>query len=168
MWGNFVKFIHDISDWLEAIGFITAIITVVKVFFLDKQVKRLREKHLFQVRVEEHLDDLKKSSKNISNNLDDYARKTKDLRLEISQCLQHCISLGRKVESGQLQNLKPVIKRAKRIQKASYNEKSKYWVIGLFQRSPITETDIDDIYMLLNSLITETEHFNKDLKKAIK
>ncbi|MDI1254541.1 MAG: hypothetical protein PSV16_00445 [Flavobacterium sp.] len=168
MWENFVKFIHDISDWLEAIGFITAIITVVKVFLLDNQVRRLKEKHLFQVRIEEHLDDLKKSSKNISNNLDDFPRKTKDLRREISQCLQHCLSLSKKVESGQLQNLKPVIKRAKRIQRAAYKEKSRFWMISIFQRAPIIEVDIEEIYMLLNSLITETEHFNKDLKKSIK
>lgn len=168
MWDSFVQFIHDISDWLEAIGFITAIITVIKVFILDKQVKRLKEKHLFQVRVEEHLEDLKKSSKSISNNLNDFPRKTSYLRHEISQCLQHCLSLGNKVESGQLQNLKPVIKLAKKIQKAAYKDKSKYWIISLFQRAPITEINIEEIYILLNSLITETEHFNKDLKKSIK
>lgn len=67
MWVKLVQFIHDISDWLEALGFIVGIITVIKVFFLNRDIKTLQEKHLFQVLVDDYIIELKRSSKKISS-----------------------------------------------------------------------------------------------------
>ena len=69
MWETLKTFIHEISDWLEALGFIAGTVTLVKVFLINKDVNRIQEKHLFQVRVDEHIIDLKKNSKKISVHL---------------------------------------------------------------------------------------------------
>lgn len=169
MWDKFVQFIHNISDWLEALGFIAGLVTVVKVFFLNRDVKKLHVKHLFQVRVDEHLDDLKRSSKKISNHLNNFQANLKDIKLEVSKCVEHCNSIRKKVASNDLSNLKPLIKKMKKMRDNKIDNNSK---LTLFQKifglKAITENEVDEVYTQLNSLITEIEHFNNDLKKTIK
>lgn len=169
MWDKFAQFIQDISDWLEALGFIAGVVTVVKVFCLNRDVKKLNVKHLFQVRVDEHLDDLKRSSKKISNHLNNFRANLKDIKLEVSKCVEHCNSIRKKVSSNDLSNLKPLIKKMKKMRDNKIDINSK---LTFFQKlsgqKAITENEVDEVYTQLNSLITEIEHFNNDLKKTIK
>jgi len=169
MWDKFVSFIHDISDWLEAIGFIVGIVTVVKVFFLNKDVKKLHTKHLFQVRVDEHIKDLKSSSSKLSRHLVNFQANLKDIRFEVSKCIEHCNSIQKKVASNDLGNLKPLIKKMKKLRDNKIDNNNNLSAIQkFFGQKAITETEVDEVYTQLNSLITEIEHFNNDLKRTIK
>jgi len=169
MWNSFKTFIHDISDWLEAFGFIIGIVTVIKVFFINKDVKKIQEKHLFLVRVDEHLLDIKKSSKTISNLLSNFKGNIKDIKLELSRCIEYCKSLKKKVRKNELTNLSPLIKSMTKIKSNSIdlNATPNVWQ-RITSQNPIQESQIDDVYILMNALITELENLNNDLNKAIK
>ena len=169
MWETFKQFIHDISDYLEALGFIAGIVTVIKVFFINSDVKKIQEKHLFQVRVNDHLKDLKNSSKVISNLITDFKGNIKEIKLDVSNCIQHCRSLGKKIPKDELKNLEPLIKSMTKIKDNKiYINTLPNFVERLLGRKPIKEEEIDTIYTQITSLITELEHHTKDLKKSIK
>jgi hypothetical protein len=169
MWDKFVAFIHDISDWFEAIGFLVGIVTVIKVFFLNRDVKKLHTKHLFQVRVDEHIKDLKSSSRKISRHLNNFQANLKEIRLEVSKCVEHCNSIKKKVASKDLSNLKPLIKKMKKLRDNKIDSNNNLTAIQkLFRQKAIEETEVDEVYTQINSLITEIEHFNNDLKRTIK
>lgn len=169
MWETFKQFIHDISDWLEALGFIVGTITVIKVFFINRDVRKIQEKHLFQVRVDDHLKDLKSSSKIISNLITDFKGNIKEIKLEVSNCIEHCRSLRKKIPKDELKNLEPLIKNMTKIKnnKIDINTLPTFFD-QIFGRKPIIEDEIDAVYTQITSLITELEHHNKDLKKSIK
>lgn len=169
MWDKFVTLIHDISDWLEALGFIAGIVTVVKVFFINKDVKKLQTKHLFQVRVDEHIMDLKTSSKKISKQLNNFQANLREIKIEISKCIEHCNSIRNKVASNDLANLKPLIKKMKKLRDNNVISDNDLNIIQkFFGIKAVSEADVDDVYRQLSSLITEIEHFNNDLKRTIK
>jgi len=169
MWAKFVTFIHDISDWLEALGFIAGIITVVKVFFLNNDVKKLQTKHLFQVRVDEHVKDLKTSSRKISKLLGNFQINLREIKIEIAKCIEYCNSIKKKVSTKDLDNLLPLIKKMKKLIKNKIDNNARVTKFQVFFRfKAISESEVDEVYQLLSSLITEIENFNNDLKKAIK
>lgn len=169
MWESFKTFIHDISDWLEAIGFIVGIVTVIKVFFINKDVKKAEDKHLFQVRVDEHLQDIKNSSKTLSNLLSNFKGNIKDIKLELSKCTEYCKSLQRKVGKNDLKNLSPLINSMTKIKDNSIdlNTNLNIWQ-KLTRQNSIQESQIDNVYILMNALITELENLNNDINKSIK
>ena len=169
MWESFKAFIHDISDWLEAVGFVIALVTVIKVFFINKDVRKIQEKHLFQVRVDEHLLDIKNSSKTISNLLSNFKGNIKEIKLELTKCIEYCKSLKKKVKRDELTNLSPLIKSMTKIKVNSIdlNTKLNVWQ-RITRQNPIRESQIDDVYLLMNALITELENLNNDINKSIK
>ena len=169
MWDNFVKFIHNISDWLEALGFIAGIVTVIKVFLINRDVKKLQEKHLFQVRVDEHIEDLRKSSRKISSYLNSFQTNSRDFKLEVSKCIEHCSSIQKKVSVNDLSNLTPLIRMMKKLRNGRFEQNlSSSWFRNMLTKNAVTQIEVDDAYTRLNSLITEIEHFNNDLKRTIK
>jgi hypothetical protein len=169
MWVKFVQFVHNISDWLEALGFLIGLITIIKVFFLNRDVKILYSKHLFQVRVNDHINDLKLSSRKISSLLSNFSINIREIKLEVSKCIEHCNSIKKKVGVKDLTNLKPLIKRmGKLLRNKIENNSSLTKLQKLLRQKPIRENEVDEIYIQLNALITEIEHLKTDLKKAIK
>ena len=169
MWDKFVTFIHDISDWLEALGFIAGIVTVIKVFFINCDVKQLQTKHLFQVRVDEHITDLKTSSKKISRHLSNFQVNLKEIKIEISKCVEHCNSIRKKVASNDLTNLKPLIKKMKKLRDNKVESDNDLNLIQKFLGlKAVTEAEVDDVYRQLSSLITDIEHFNNYRKRTLK
>lgn len=169
MWETFKQFIHDISDWLEALGFIAGIVTVIKVFFINSDVKKIQEKHLFQVRIDDHLKDLKNSSKVISNLLPNFKGNINEIKREFSNCIEHCRSLRKKIQKNELKNLEPLIKSMLKIKdnKIDINTLPNFFE-SLLGREPIKEGEVDTVYTQITSLITELENHNKDLKKSIR
>jgi hypothetical protein len=169
MWVKLVQFIHDISDWLEALGFIIGFITILKVWFLNRDVKELHSKHLFQVRVNDHISELKLSSRKISSLLSNFSFNMREIKLEVSKCIEHCNSIKKKVGVQDLTNLKPLIKRMRTFRDnkiENFSGLTKFQ--KLLRQKPISENEVDEIYMQLTSLITEIEHLKTDLKKSIK
>lgn len=163
------NFIHAAADWLEAIGFITGIITVIKVFYINSEVKEIKEKHLFQVRVDDHLSDLKNTSKILSGLLTDFKANIKEIKLEVSNCIEHCRSLQKKLPQNTLSNISPLIRLMLKVKNNNLDiSKPPTRLERFFGKQPIQQKEVDQIYTLINSLITELTHYNKDLKKAIK
>lgn len=169
MWEPLKTFIHNISDWLEAFGFMIAILTVTKVFFINRDVKQIQLKHLFQLRVDDHLSDIKNSSKIISNLLTNFKGNIKEIKLELSKCMEYCKSLKKKVKKEELTNLSPLIKSMTKITVNSIelNSKRNVWQ-RITRQNPIKESQIDNVYLLMNALITELENLNDDKKRSIK
>lgn len=163
------SFLSVAANWLEAIGFLIALFTAVKVFFLNKEVKRINAKHLFAVRIGDHLSEYKKTSKQIAIFLGDYSQNTKDLRLEVSKCLGNSLSLKKKVDKSELTSLQNLIDLSEKIKSKKHDSITTLkWYDKMLQRKPLTENDIDEYYESLAFLITEIEQLNKDNKKSIK
>lgn len=166
---KFNLFLNTLANWLEVIGFLIAGFTALKVFFLNREVKKINAKHLFAVRVSEHLSDYKKTSKQIALLLGTYRQNAKEIRLEVSKCLGNSLSLKKKVDNSDLTALQPHIELSKRIISKKHDSVTTLTIIDkIFGVKPLVEKDIDEYYESLTLLITETEHLDKDNKKSIK
>jgi hypothetical protein len=169
MWLTINDLVSKMANWLELVGFLLAAFTAIKVFFLNKAIKRLNARHLFSVRVEEHLFEFKKTSKKISTHLADFSQNTNDIRIEITKCLGNCSSLKKKVENSELEALKQLIITSKKIKsKKTITTHNFRWLDKLFDKSPLTEADVIKFYETLTLLITEIEQLDKDIKKSLK
>jgi hypothetical protein len=157
------------SNWFEVIGFAITSFMAFKLFFLNDEIKRLNSRHLFAVRVDEHLTEFKKTSRKIANQLGDFPQNSKEIRLEISKCLGNCLSLKKKVENSELSTLKQLTNNSKKI---IANKHDSFLTLKFYDkilgRKPLRESDIDEYYEILTLLITEIEHLDKDIKKTIK
>lgn len=161
--------LDTIANWLEVIGFLIAAFTAFKVFFLNREVKKINAKHLFAVRVAEHLGDYKKTSKQIALFLGNYRQNTRELRLEVSKCLGNSLSLKKKVDNSDLTALQNHIELSKSIISKKHDSITTLTVIDkIWGVKPLVEKDIDEYYESLTLLITEIEQLDKDNKKSIK
>lgn len=169
MWTKINDTVNLIANWLELFGFLVVVFTAIKVFFLNKDVKKLNARHLFSVRVDEHLADFKKTSKKVSGYLSNFAQNSGDIRIEITRCLGNCNSLKKKVQNSELTTLGQMIIISKRIKsKKSLDTSIFKWFKELFGIRPLSEPDIIEFYETLTLLITEIEQLDKDIKKSLK
>jgi hypothetical protein len=157
-----------IAKWLECLGFLVTIFTLIKVIFLDKRVEKLQAQHLFQVRINDHLKELKSTSINTANLLDQILPNIKEIRIEVNQCRINCMSLKKKTDGEKLISLKKLIKISNSIIKNKIEVgKIPNWWEMLWGHRPVQERDVDEFYETLTSLIAEIEQLNKDLRKSI-
>ena len=166
--GNIDHIVDKIAKWLEVFGFLLSGFTFIKVVFLNKEVKKLNARHLFDVRVDEHLADFKKTSRKIASLLGNYLQNIKELRLEISKSLANCLSLRKKVDKSELETLTALIRHTRKI---IANKNDNYSTINcfgkFFGKRPLLEKDIDEYYQTLALLITEIENLYKDNKNKL-
>lgn len=169
MWNIIIKILPDLANWLEVIGFAIIIVTAIKVFLINKDVKKLNSKHLFQTRIEGHIKDLKKTSTNFSKLLGDYKSNIKEIRIEVSMCHINCLSIRKKVNKSDLICLSSTIDSANCIMNKKVRiNKNRNRIILLKKHKYLDDSDIDSFYINLTSLITELEHLIKDNKKILK
>lgn len=167
-WDSINSFLNICANWFEVFGFILMIITTIKVFFINKELKKLNSKHLLKERIKEHLKDLRSSSRNISSLLGNFNSNINLLRIEISKCSAYCSSLEKKTEKGQLPTLAILHKTAKRIKKNRHNSYASInSVTKILGTKPVSEADIDFFYETLSQLISELSQFEKDNNKSI-
>lgn len=169
MWDTINNFVSTIANWLELFGFIVVVVTAIKVFLLNKDVKKLNARHLFAVRVDEHLAEFKKTSKKVSTYLADFTQNTNEIRIEITKCLGNCNSLKKKVENSELASLNQIIIISKRIKsKKTANSSSFKWLNDLQGKRPLSEPNVIEFYETLTLLIMEIQQLDKDIKKGLK
>lgn len=168
LWVAINEVIAFLANWFEVIGFLVAVITAIKVFFISKEVKKLSAKHLFASRIDEHLVDFKKTSKFIAGKVGDYRANLILIKNEISQCLANCRSLKKKVHKSESATLLLLIRISKKITRNKHNTTSTLsWFDKVMRRKPVQEVEIIFYYQTLTMLIKEIEHLNKDIKKSL-
>jgi hypothetical protein len=167
MWKIINKNISDIANWLELIGFIATVFITIKVWFINRDVAKIKARHLLQVRLDQHIKDLKNSSKKIIELTSSFQTNTKQIKTEISICLEHCESLRKKTEKSDLRNLRPLIKKMKKVKRTKINLRDKKWYHIAFFNNTMMEEDVTNVYMDLTALLTEIDNFNRDQTKGI-
>lgn len=165
MWDKINDLVVFLANWLELIGFILVLFTSIKVFFINKDVKKIKARHLLNVRINEHLLSLKKTSHIIATLLVSFNVNEKNIKIEISNCLANCLSLKKKVGKTDLSSLKKLIRYSEKILRYNKEIFVVKWIKEIIKVKGLQESDIDNYYETLTLLIGEIEHFNKDLKK---
>jgi hypothetical protein len=169
MWKIINDTIAFLANWFEVIGFIIGIFVAIKVYFINREIKSLNKRHLYHQRIDEHLTELKTYSRNLADLIPNYKDNIKDIRLVAATCRVNCLSLRKKVEKRELQNLTSVINSSKNITSNKLDiSKEPNFLQTFLKLIPISENQLDNYYEALASLISEIEHLNQDIKKTLK
>lgn len=171
MYQTIKTFVDDIANWLEFIGFIIAIFTAIKVFFLDKRIVTFNKKHLFNVRSQAHINDLKDISKDISSLISDFSNKKTELKIQVKKSEEVAKSIKKKLPKQDIQNTKSLIKEALKIERSTENLENLNKLEKLFnriiRRDEFTESIMNNYYVKLSGLITSLEELKKDYAKSL-
>lgn len=171
MWKEINDVLAVCANWFEAIGFIIAIFTAIKVYFLNKSIGKFNRKHLFRVRSEEHIVKLKEIASKMASYLSDFSENRMQLREQLKKSEEIIKSIKKKVSSSEAEELKNVIKEAKKIQKLpdSIDNLPKYkkWYYKLSNRDDFSEEITSQYYIKLTGLITYLEELKQDNENSL-
>lgn len=171
MYQTIKTFVDDIANWLESLGFLLAMFTAIKVFILDDRLITFNKRHLFQVRSQEHISDLKEISKKISGLISDFSSNKTELKMQLKKSEEVAKSIKKKLMKKDMENTISLIKEAKKIEKLPESiEKLNFIKKTYFKavkREEFNESVMNNYYVKLSGLITSLEELNKDNAKTL-
>lgn len=148
-----------VSDWVGIIGLIIGTFgllitfrTFWKVRTVQSAIEEMKTKHLFQVRLPDHLKELSTLRGFVLRSW--RSNKTVDVIQDISRVKSICENIQKHSDQEHLKNLQPLFDFTLRIQ-----ERERHLVSG---------GEVEDFYKKLTNLINEIQQFLQDQEMAIR
>ena len=155
--------IDCIANWSSIIGLVISLATLIYAFFIDKKVKLIKRKVLFNTRVEPLLKDLGDFSNNIKNLYGDFDNNKKELKVEIVKCKVHLESILSKIPNENQSEFKLQIKQLKKIQKSTLGDRPENYKKRWLKKNTIFKSK-DDIWEIYVGLIESVNRLNNLIK----
>lgn len=166
MYRELKEIVDNCANWFEAIGFLLAIFTAVKVFIIDQSIFEFNKKHLFQVRSEEHISRLKEIASKMVLHLSNFTDEKMQLREQLKKSEEIAKSIKKKVIKKDAETLQKIINEAKKVQKLPDSISNLPTLKKIYHKIINTEEFSEAIagqyYIKLTGLITYLEELKKD------
>lgn len=159
--------LSTIADILGVVGFALTCFTAFKVFFLNRDIKVLSNKYLFSQRIDEHLDDFKKSADQVFPLLTNPSKNIQLIRIIVVECLASCKSLEKKILRSEVRSLVPLLDLSEQIVHRRFSNRKQTQFFKILAIKPTTDDDIEEYYLCLIRLINDIENLNKDRQKTL-
>ena len=164
----------DLGTWadiLQVVGFGFAFASFVISLFIKSEINKLKTNYIFDKRIKKHILNLKNSSSEINQLLNDYNDNKLSIKTEFSKCVAELEDLIPKVSFWQSIRSRRLICFLKARKKRQFADKTIQVSTFIFYISKypkrIYETSYDDIWVAYNGLIEiirqlENIKLNKD------
>lgn len=160
-----------LADYCTFLGFLITLATFGYAIFIQRRVKRLSKRILFDNTISQARTDLKKVNSDISTSLNNYTQNIRYIRRDVLLCETILQNVKRQVERDDKKSISDILKLVKKIKHNKFDvepapqlnliKKAINWVIA---KEIIDRENIWDLYSRNNALQKRLEYTEKKFK----
>lgn len=160
-----------LADYCTFLGLLITIITFLYAFFIERRVKRLIRRILFDNSIGKARNDLRTVNSNISSSLSNYTQNIRQIKNEVRLCETILQNVKKQIEKEDKKAFTEVLKLIDKIDRNKFDieppvqlgllETIKSWVIS---KETINQDHIWDLYSRNNAIQKRLEYIEKKFK----
>lgn len=161
--------LSKLANYSEFLGLFITLGTLAYSFFIERKIRKIERRILFDNNLAGTLKDLIKANSEISNCLSKYKESVKALRKEILICETVLRNIRKQVHQEERKAATKILAKIHRVKIYRLDIEPKQdepFFLSWFRPTPcITENDLWDIYSSSNALVRQLEYSIKNNKK---
>jgi len=157
-----------LGSWSSIIGLIISFITLVFAFFINRKVKKIKKRVMFNTRITPLLKDLKSYTRNINQLYQDFGENTNELKVEMAKCRVQLESVVPKLQNEHKGEFKSLILFLNNIQKYKLGNKPEGFKQIWYRKKTVFKTheDIWELYVMLIACVNKLDNLISASKKT--
>ena len=164
--------LSKLANYSEFLGLFIAIGTLIYSFFIERKLRRVARRVLFDNTLPDANKDLIKTNSEISNSLSNYQQNARIIRRDVLLCETILKNIKKQVDKEERASVDKILGKISRIKQNRIDTEPQIQLttkqkFKAFFKKPetITEDDIWDLYSANNALIRQVEYSIKNHKK---
>jgi hypothetical protein len=158
--------LSDYGSLASLIGLLASVLISLAGFLINNKIKDLKKKVLFNTRVDNLLNGLRKYLDNLNVFIRDFDNNENNIKLELSKCKSQIESIVPKLPDEEQKDFKELLKILRKISQWRFEESPKWFMNVISNRGDIykREEDVWEVLYRLFGVVSKLDNLVKDKK----